>query len=82
MKRHTWAYLIALMVIVAVTVDRIEDSISDDEHKIQIEKFMSAGGRNTSSMGKALCKSNNQTRAILNLKEDDCEAIYVNADKK
>ena len=49
------AYLIALMIIIAVAVDKIEDQISDDDFKQTMEKFMNRGSRNTSSMGEALC---------------------------
>ena len=44
--------------------------------KKEMTEFKNKGGRNTNSMGKALCESNNETRVLLKLKADDCQAVY------
>ena len=69
-------YLIALMIIIAVAVDKIEDQISDDEFKQVMETFMNRGGRNTSHMGLMLCQRVNKLGTFHSIKPEDCDKIY------
>jgi len=71
-----YLYLIAVMVIVAITVDKIEDAISNDMFVHETKTFMEKGGRNTALQGIALCKRMNTIEAFHGIKATDCEAIY------
>ena len=74
--KYNIIFLIALMVIIAVTVDRVEDAISDIIFKEDTISFMEKGGRNTSAMGYVLCNRLNETESRLRIPSTDCESIY------
>jgi len=69
-------YLIAVMIIIAVTVDKIEDKITDNEFKQQTEIFISKGARNTAIQGKQLCNRLNRLESLHNIKQTDCDKHY------
>ena len=74
--RYNIIFLIALMVIIAVTVDRIEDAISDYDFKTATESFMHQGGRNTADMGLELCERVNGLEARIGIEPTNCAEIY------
>ena len=76
MTRYTIAYLVAMMIIISVAVDRIEDAISDSIFKEEAKTFMKKGGRNTSDMGINLCQRMNKIEAFHDIKATDCRAVY------
>jgi len=71
-----YLYLIAVMIIVAITVDKIEDAISNDVFVHKTTVFMKKGGRNTSDQGIALCQRMNRIEAFHDIKATDCESVY------
>ena len=73
--KQNYILLTAMMIIIAVTVDRIEDAISDDLFKEEMTAFKDKGGRNTSVMGKALCERLNQLESN-DVKPTNCGLIY------
>jgi hypothetical protein len=46
------------------------------DFKAEMEKFKNKGGRNTSSMGSALCERVNTLEIINGLRPEDCKSIY------
>ena len=74
--KYNIIFLVALMIIIAITVDRIEDAISDYNFKAETELFMQKGGRNTSAMGIRLCERVNELEKRANIKPTNCTRIY------
>ena len=74
--KYNIIFLVALMIIVAITVDRIEDAISDYDFKAATETFMQKGGRNTSDMGLKLCERVNGLEARIGIEATNCAEIY------
>ena len=64
------------MIIIAVTVGRIEDAISDNIFKDETIEFMEKGGRNTADMGVNLCNRINGLESRLDIEITNCEEIY------
>ena len=74
--RHNLIFLIAIMIIVAVTVDKIEDAISDNIFKEEMTEFMNRGSRNTAVMGKDICERVNVLESKSDIKNTDCKEVY------
>ena len=74
--KYNIIYLIALIIIIAVTVDRIEDAISDNIFKEETKTFMKKGSRNTAVMGVNLCNRINGLESRLDIEITNCEEIY------
>ena len=74
--KYNIIFLIALMVIIAVTVDRIEDKVSDIIFKEETKTFMKKGGRNTAIMGLELCERVNGLEARIGIEPTNCIEIY------
>lgn len=69
-------YLTSIMIIVAVSVDKIEDKISDDEFKQTTENFIAHGSRNTAEQGKHLCKRVNVLEDLQGMPIINCDEVY------
>jgi len=76
MKKNNLAFLIALIIIVSVTVDKIEDAITDNVFKEETQEFMNRGGRNTAEMGLNLCRRMNVLEKHVDVSMTDCLKIY------
>lgn len=70
------AYLIAIMIIIAASVDIIEDKIADNEFRAKAKTFINKGGRNTSTQGKQLCERINALESLHNAPQTDCDKLY------
>ena len=74
--KHDLIFLIAIMIIVSATVDRIEDIISNDSFKEEMKMFKARGGRNTANMGENVCERLNILEKVHKLPVTDCKTIY------
>ena len=74
--KYNIIFLVALMIIIAVTVDRIEDAISDYDFKTETKTFMNKGGRNTADMGLELCERVNGLEARIGIEQTNCTEAY------
>lgn len=75
--RYDYFGLFAFVVIVSVTVDKLEDVWTDQHPDPKlVVKFMDEGARNTSEQGKALCERINLIEQLMHIKQQDCKAIY------
>ena len=79
--KNNLAFLIALIIIVSVTVDKIEDAITDNIFKEETQEFMNKGGRNTAEMGLNLCRRMNVLEKHVDVEMTDCIEIYDNSDE-
>ena len=74
--KYNIIFLVALMIIIAVTVDKIEDAISDYDFKAATESFMQQGKRNTADMGVNLCRRINILEIKHGIEPTNCAEIY------
>ena len=77
LNRNDYFGLFAFIVIVSVTVDKMEDIWTDNhiDPKATIE-FMNEGARNTASNGVALCVRMKHLEMLHDIPASDCCKLY------
>ena len=74
--KYNLIVMTALFIIIAITIDRVEDIVSDTYFKEEASTFMQKGGRNTAENGIALCERVNKLEVAAGLPYCNCEEIY------
>ena len=74
--KYNVIFLIILMILIAVVVDRVEDKVSNIVFKEETENFMKKGGRNTADMGVDLCRRINILEIKQGIESTNCAEIY------
>ena len=68
--------MFCISIIVAITVDKIEDAFTEINFKEKTESFINKGGRNTAKNGYDICKRLNKLEALADIKQSNCKEIY------